>query len=420
MKKNILIIGAGAREHTIGWKLLQSSDVGKLYFAPGNAGTRLIGENVAIKLEDIEGQLQFAKTHDIDFTIVGSEAPLELGIVDLFEREGLHIFGPTQKAALLETSKAWASDFMKRHAIPVPQFRIFDNPKDALRYVEKMEGNCVVKADGLCQGKGVYVCSSMDEAHIAIEELMVKKIFGKSGSRVVIQEKLIGKEISMMAFCDGASAIPLIAAQDYKRIYDGDQGPNTGGMGSVAPANRVSPTLFKKIHRLLTLAVESMREEGVPYHGILYAGVMVVGEDAYIIEFNCRFGDPETQVQLPLLGSDLLPIVEACANGTLTPSLVSWEQKSAVCVVVASGGYPREFETGKIIKGITETTDEGEVLVFHAGTIYEDDQVKTHGGRVLSIVATGESVAQAREKVYRYLQSGISFERAYYRGDIAA
>jgi phosphoribosylamine---glycine ligase len=417
MKKNILIIGAGAREHAIGWKLHQSPHVGKLYFAPGNGGTQKIGENVPLSLEDVEGLLSFAKTAQIDFTVVGSEAPLALGIVDRFMKAGLHIFGPTQKAAALEYSKAWACEFMKRHGLPAPAFEVFDEASKARAYVKKLDGNCVIKADGLCQGKGVFVPSTLGEAYEAIDILMVKKSFGVSGARVVIQEKLVGKEVSMMAFCDGTRAVPLVAAQDYKRIFDGDRGLNTGGMGSVSPANRVSSTLFKKIHRLLTLTVEAMNEEGIPFKGILYAGMMVTEKDAYILEFNCRFGDPETQSQLPLLTSDLFEIFEACEKSALTASHVSWSKKTAVCVVLASKGYPDAYVSDIPIKGV-DGKDASPIMVFHAGTIYEGGYTKTHGGRVLSIVALGEDVTEARNIVYDYIKNYISFDGMQYRSDI--
>jgi phosphoribosylamine---glycine ligase len=416
MKKNILIIGAGAREHAIGWKLRKSPKVGKLYFAPGNGGTAEVGENIAIAMDDVEGLLRFVQDNAIDFTVVGSEAPLSLGIVDRFEEAGLHIFGPTQKAAALEYSKAWASEFMRRHDLPVPAFRVCKTLTEARSYAKSLKGNCVIKADGLCQGKGVFVCDNLDEAYQAIDILMVKKSFGPSGEIAVIQEKLVGKEVSMMAFCDGAHAIPLVSAQDYKRIFDGDHGPNTGGMGSVAPANRVAHSLFKQIHRLLTLTVSAMRDEGIIYKGILYAGIMVTPTGPYILEFNCRFGDPETQSQLPLLSSDLFDILGACSSGMLTTSLVTWEKKTAVCVVVASKGYPDAYVSGLPIAGLTKKDDD--VVVFHAGTIQEDGEIKTHGGRVLSVVAMGENTAEAKERVYAHIESVISFDGMQYRKDI--
>ncbi len=419
MKKNIFIIGAGAREHAIGWKLMQSSDVGKLYFAPGNGGTGTIGENVPIALTDCTGLLQFAKDKAIDLTIVGSEAPLESGVVDMFTSAGLEVFGPSRDAARLETSKAWASDFMSRHNLPCPQYKVFDDISEARLYSKKLHGNCVIKADGLCQGKGVYISSAVDEAYAALDALMVKKIFGQSGARVVIQEKLIGKEVSMMAFCDGERAVPLIAAQDYKRIYDGDKGPNTGGMGAVAPANRVRPTLFKKIHRLLTLTVEAMKQEGVPYTGILYAGIMVTDDRAYILEFNARFGDPETQVQLPLLASDFLTILLACVHGTLQASLVKWSTRICVCVVAASDGYPDAYAVGSGIAGEGKSI-EGDVTIFHAGTMSHADHIVTNGGRVLSVVVISDTVKNAREKIYAYLKKHTLFDGMYYRKDIGA
>ena len=412
MKKSILIIGGGGREHAIGWKLKQSPEVGMLYFAPGNAGTAAIGENIAIDAGNVSKLFRFAKKKKIDLTVVGTEAALAAGLVDRFARDGLAVFGPTKNAARLETSKVWATQFMKRHALPCPQSEVFDDVDAAISYAQHLGGNCVVKADGLCQGKGVFICSTVLDAKKALWAIMVEKVFGPAGNRVVIQEKLTGREVSMMAFCDGKKAVPLISASDYKRIFDGDRGLNTGGMGSVAPA-KLEEKISKKIHRLLNKTVQSMKKEGFPYRGLLYAGIMLVGSEPYILEYNCRFGDPETQVQLPLLTSDLFPILSSAAVGTLKPTQVTWAKKSAVCVVAAAAGYPGAFSNGKIIKGLDTN-----MMVFHAGTISEGDIVRTNGGRVLGLVGVAQSRAGARKKAYVGVKK-ISFTGIQYRKDIA-
>ncbi len=417
MGKSILIIGGGGREHTIGWKLIQSARVSKLYFAPGNAGTATIGENIPIDPANVTGLIHVARKHQIDVTVVGTEAALAAGIVDRFAKEGLAVFGPTQAAARLETSKVWATQFMKRHGLPCPVSETFHDIQKAIAYAEQLKGNCVVKADGLCQGKGVFVCSSPDEAKKALWAIMVEKVFGEAGRRVVIQEKLAGREVSVMAFCDGNRAIPLVPASDYKRIFDGNRGLNTGGMGSIAPAN-LNKKVLKKIHTLLRQTITSMKKEGLPYRGVLYGGIMLVGDKPYILEYNCRFGDPETQAQLPLLASDLFSIIAAAARGKLTPSMVRWKKKHAVCVVAAARGYPGAFSNGKVISGFEKVTKDKDTVVFHAGTIADNGTIKTNGGRVLGVVAIADSRPTARRKAYAGIQK-ISFSGMQYRKDIA-
>lgn len=411
MKRTVLIIGSGGREHAIGWKLKQSVDT--IYFAPGNAGTSMIGENVPIDPIEVGKLVRFAKQHKVSLTVVGTEAALAAGLVDRFARAGLLVFGPTRNAARLETSKVWATKFMKRHTLPCPKSEVFDHVDDAISYAEQLAGVCVVKADGLCQGKGVFICDSVDDAKKALWAIMGEKVFGEAGKRVVIQEKLNGREVSMMAFCDGTRAIPLVAAADYKRIFDGNCGLNTGGMGSVAPVP-LGSALRKNIYELLGKTILAMKKEGFPYRGVLYAGIMIVGSVPYILEYNCRFGDPETQVQLPLLQSDLFSILTAAAGGTLTPRMVHWKRKHAVCVVAAARGYPGAYSNGKVIDGLTNIN----TTVFHAGTVLEDGDVITNGGRVLGVVAMGQSRALARKKAYADIKR-ISFSGMQYRKDIA-
>lgn len=415
-RQRVLIIGSGGREHAIGWKLCQSPNAAKIYFATGNAGTRDIGENVDIKPADISALLTFAKKENIDITIVGPEAPLALGIVDRFQKENLKIFGPTQKAARLETSKAWAVEFLQENNLPHPKSKIFKDVTNAYVYIKEVSGNCVIKADGLALGKGVYVCNRLDQAEAALEDIMVKKIFGSAGNRVVIQEKLVGREVSVMAFCDGKVAVPIIAAQDHKRAYDRDKGPNTGGMGAFAPA-QVPVSTLKKMQRILSLVVKRMVELGMPYVGILYGGFMISGNETYVLEFNCRFGDPETQVQLPLLESDLLTIFEACINGRLTPEMVSFADTQALCVVLASDGYPGHYETGKEIKGLEKVSKTNGVMVFHAGTKSNKGKVLSDGGRVLGVTATDKTQETSFKKAYQEI-SKIYFEGMHYRKDI--
>lgn len=415
-KRDILIIGSGGREHALGWKLKQSTRVRSLYFAPGNGGTAQIGTNVAIAVEDIDALLKFAKSKQIGMTIVGPEAALAKGIVDAFENERLKIFGPSLSAAKLETSKAWALEFMDRHGILHPYSKVFDIYADAVDYAEKQNGKCVIKADGLAQGKGVFVCHSIEESIDALDEIMIKKTFGFAGDRVVIQELLIGREVSAMAICDGTTALPLIFAQDYKSAYDGNKGPNTGGMGSIAPAPNMTSTLTKKIHRLLSLIVEGMRKEGKLYKGVLYVGIIVADEDLYVLEFNCRFGDPETQVQLPLLQNDLLDLFDASINERLFKEAIRFSLQSAVCVVLVSDGYPGSYKTGYEIFGIDDEVEN--TLVFQAGTKMHEGKVVTNGGRVLGITGTGSTLRQARQAAYARTEK-IRFTGKQYRGDIA-
>ena len=341
---------------------------------------------------------------------------MALGIVNTFQKVKLKIFGPTKEAALLETSKVWATQFMTENKIPHPTSAIFDNYPDVLKYVTQRNGDCVVKADGLTMGKGVYVCSRLDQAQDALSKIMREKIYGSAGNRVVIQEKLVGHEVSVMAFCDGKIAVPIITAQDHKRAFDHDKGPNTGGMGAFAPA-AVPVATLKKMQRILTLTVERMREKGIPYVGVLYGGFMLVGNEPYVLEFNCRMGDPETQVQLPLLETDLFSIIEACIDAKLTPEMVTFVKDSALCVVLASDGYPGKYEKGKEISGIRNGINVNGITVVHAGTKFTNGKVVTDGGRVLGVIAVGKNRDVAKKKVYDAI-SDIHFERMQYRKDI--
>ncbi len=417
-KRKVLLIGGGGREHVLAWKLALSPLVDKIYCAPGNAGIASVAELVDIQPTDIDKLLVFAKEKEIDLTVVGPEGPLAAGIVDQFESQGLPIFGPTGAASRLEASKSWAVHFMERHGIAHPQTNVFYSLAKATTYAASLGGDCVIKADGLAMGKGVFVCNNMAQVDEALHTLLVKKTFGEAGETVLVQEKLIGEEVSVMAFCDGKIALPIIPAQDHKRVFDSDQGPNTGGMGSFAPSPLVTPTLMKKMHRILTLTIEGMREENMPYKGVLYAGFMIVDGEPYILEYNCRFGDPETQVQLPLLESDLLPILEACVEGVLTKELVRFKEAHCVCIVLTSGGYPGPYATGKRIQGLEKIPTGNGLFFFHAGTKQKNGTVYTDGGRVLSVSALGDSLSHAISKAYETIEHAVSFEGMHYRKDI--
>lgn len=419
MTKNVLIVGKGGREHALGWKLSQSPHVTNLFFAPGNPGTKQIGENVPIEQDDIQGLVNWAKQNKIDLTVVGPELPLSLGIVDAFTDAKLPIFGPTQKAAQLETSKAWATDFMKRHGIPRPASQTFTDPNEAREFIESVSFDIVVKASGLASGKGVIVPQSKEEALAAVEEIMVNKAFGDAGSELVIQEKLNGQEISVLALCDGKTAVPLLPAQDHKPVYDGDSGPNTGGMGVYAPTPFTTETEMNFIHQsIITRTMDGLKKEDIHYKGVLYAGLMVTDRGPKVLEYNVRFGDPETQPLMMLLDSDLYTILESSITGTLKKKDVVFKEESAVCVIVAAEGYPRNYKKGTPIHGL-DTIEKESVQVFHSGTSEKDGTIVTDGGRVLGVTATGATLEDARTDAYTVIgKGGVHFDGMHYRTDI--
>jgi phosphoribosylamine--glycine ligase len=417
---NVLVVGSGAREHTITWKLRQSPKLTDLFVAPGNAGTAGIATNLDVKASDLDGILTTAKEHRIDLVIVGPEIPLALGLVDRLQSEGIAAFGPTKAAAQIEASKAFSDDLMKRYGIPMPEAASFDNRREARNYVESHPGPIVVKASGLAAGKGAIVCDTSDAALEALDAMMAEDgSFGEAGTTVVIQERLEGREVSAMAFTDGVSVAPMPFSCDYKPIFDGNEGPNTGGMGVYSPPMWLDEALEPFIHERITeAAIAAMSKEGTPYTGVLYPGLFVTYDGPRVIEFNCRLGDPEAQVLIPRLESDLLEICVAVVNGKLADCDIRWSTDAAVGVVIASGGYPDEYKTGYPIAGLDSLEDD--VLVFHAGTKLGDDgQPVTNGGRVLTVVATAPSLTEARAKVYRNVQR-IHFTNSYYRRDIAA
>ena len=417
----ILLIGGGGREHALAWKLVQSPNVEKLYAAPGNPGMALLQkcECINLNVDDLEGVADYAEEKSIDLTVVGPEAPLVAGLADVFKRRGLPVFGPSKAAAQLEGSKAFSKELMAKYNIPTAFFKICEDIEAAKAYVEEKGAPIVVKADGLAAGKGVVVAMTKQEALDAIDDMMGDHKFGAAGARVVLEEYMEGEEASLLAFTDGKTVVPMIAAQDHKRVFDGDEGPNTGGMGTYAPAPVMTDILrLKATELVLKPVVAAMAKEGTPYQGCLYAGLMIKGDSVKVVEFNCRFGDPETQVVLPLLDGDLAEIMLACATGTLDKVEVAWHDKAAVCVVMASGGYPESYEKGKEITGLAAAEEDKDVVVFHAGTKEAEGKIVTSGGRVLGVTAVDANIKAARDRAYAAVEK-IAFEKNFYRKDIA-
>ncbi len=389
-KLKVLVAGGGGREHALAWKIAQSKRLGRLYCAPGNAGTKELARNVDISAEDFDGLVRFVKREDIDLTVVGPEAPLVAGLVDRLRAEGRAAFGPGKRAAELEGSKAFAKALMRRYGIPTADFQIFASADTAKAYVDEVGAPVVVKADGLAAGKGVIVCSTVEEAHAAIEAAMVEKRWGSAGDKVVIEEKLEGEEASILALVDGQTIAPLASSQDHKAVFDDDRGPNTGGMGAYSPAPVVTEeTMDRIIREVLVPTVHGMRKEGRPYSGILYAGLMMASDGPKVLEFNVRFGDPETQPIVARLKSDLLGHIMAVVEGRLADEELLWDERSAVCVVMASGGYPGSYEKGKEIRGLDELKLVPDAVAFHAGTALKEGKVVTSGGRVLGVTGLG-------------------------------
>jgi len=414
----ILIIGGGGREHTLAWKIVQSPRVEKVFAAPGNAGTAAIAENLNLRPTDIDGLGKAAKEKGIDLVVVGPEAPLALGIVDYFDNLGIPIFGPSKAATQIESSKVFARNLMEKYGIPCPEGTIFSSYSEAREYLQEQHPPVVIKADGLAAGKGVIIAGSLPEAEKTLGDIMEAKIFGSAGDRVIIDKYLGGREVSLIAFTDGKTVSPMVPACDYKKIGDNDQGANTGGMGSYSPPGFFSAGMTEKITKdILVPAVQAMAEEDMPYGGVLYAGLMIVDGEPVVLEFNARFGDPETQVVLPLLKTDLVDILMAVVQNNLDRVKIQWSSQACVGVVMSSAGYPGSYETGFPIQGLDNV--DKDVLVFHAGTkLGNDGIIYTDGGRVLTVVGVGENMAEAREKVYRNI-GNIYFEGCYYRRDIA-
>jgi phosphoribosylamine--glycine ligase len=416
----ILVIGSGGREHALVWKLAQSKRVAKLFCTPGNAGIADLAERVPIAATDIASLAAFAAGEKIDLTIVGPEAPLCAGIVDIFQTCGLRLFGPNQRAAQLEGSKVFAKNFLVKHHVPTAPAAIFNNAEAARAHLRKVGAPIVVKADGLAAGKGVIVASSVEEADRAVAEIMEQKIFGSAGAQVVIEECLRGEELSVMALVDGKSFRILASAQDHKRALDGDRGPNTGGMGAYSPTPVLDKKLDAPVVDIFQRTLAGFQAEGIEYHGVLYAGLMITERGPQVLEFNCRFGDPETQVVLPRLESDLIDAVEATIDGSLDRLKLAWKSEAAVCVVMAAGGYPGSYRRGQPIAGLKEAAKSDNVCVFHAGTRrHEDDGVVTDGGRVLGVTGLGNTIETAARRAYEVVEQ-IHFDGAHFRRDIAA
>jgi phosphoribosylamine--glycine ligase len=415
----ILVIGSGGREHALIWKLSQSSEVDKIYCAPGSAGIAEFAELVAIAPHQIDKLADFAAAQKIDLTVVGPELPLTLGIADLFESRGLKIFGPNRDAAQLEGSKAFAKEIMTKNSIPTAAAGIFSDVQSARRYLDENPAPYVVKADGLAAGKGVLICANREEAESAIDEIVVKKAFGRAGEKVVIEEFLEGEEASFMVLTDGDHVLALPSSQDHKRVFDNDQGPNTGGMGAYSPAPVVTQAVEDRVLReVVTPLMAGLKRQGIVYRGVIYVGLMITKTGPKVLEFNARFGDPECQVIMMRLKSDLVPLLQATINGTLRTVRPEWYPDPAICVVLSAGGYPGSYETGTEIRGLEKLKDWSKGFVFHAGTSKESGRWQTSGGRVLGVTARGGDLAAAVQEVYRGVNA-ISWDRMHYRRDIA-
>ncbi len=414
----VLVVGGGGREHTIIWKLAQSPQRPELYAAPGNGGIAELATCVNIKATDVEGVVRFAKEEKIDLTVVAPDDPLMLGMVDRLEEAGLKAFGPRQNAAIIEGSKVFSKDLMKKYGIPTASYEVFDDSKAALDYLKTVSYPTVIKAEGLALGKGVIIAADFAEAEAAVNDIMCDKVFGEAGSRVVIEEFLTGQEVSVLAFTDGKTLYPMVSAQDHKRAYDNDEGLNTGGMGTFSPSRLYSDSIHAECMQNIFLpTIEAMKKEGRPFKGVLYFGLIMTKNGVKVIEYNARFGDPETQVVLPRLKTDLLEIFLAVAEERLGEITVEWEDNAAVCVVMASGGYPKKYESGLPITGISDAEALGNITVFHAGTKKDGDSLLTAGGRVLGVTAVSKTLDEAIKEAYRGV-SKIHFDKAHFRTDI--
>ncbi len=415
----ILVIGGGGREHTLVWKIAQSSLVDKIYCIPGNPGIAELAECAKMDAEkDFNSIEQFVLKQKIDVVVIGPEDPLANGLSDHLANVGLKVFGPSSLATQIESSKVFSKEFMMRHNIPTAKGEVFDNPDDAISYIKKVGAPIVVKADGLAKGKGVFPCRDLQKAIDAVKAIMIKKDFGDAGNKVIAEEFMEGEEASFIAFTDGKTVLPTASSQDHKPIFDGDKGPNTGGMGAYSPAPVVTDKVYDLImETVMKPTVKGMAEEGHPYKGALYAGLMIKDGKPRVVEFNARFGDPETQAVIPRMKSDIMPAILACIDGTLDKIQLEWTEEPAVCVAMVSGGYPGSYEKGKVISGLDKTGKMDKIMVFHAGTAEKDGRVVTSGGRVLGITALGDTIKDAIDRAYEAIKE-ISFDGVYYRKDI--
>lgn len=419
MDSNVLVVGSGGREHALAWKIAESPRLGKLYVSPGNGGTCQIAENIPIKATDISGLARFVEKNAVDITVVGPDDPLALGIVDIFRSRGLRIFGPSRDAAQIETSKAFAKRLMRDSSIPTAQFRVFRKYGNALRYIRKLGAPIIIKASGLALGKGAYVCGTLAEAENALSEIMLERVHKDAGNEVIVEEFLEGQEISIHALCDGKTSVLMPTAQDHKAIFDGDKGKNTGGMGTIAPVPWVkNETLDEVKCQIVQPAIDALAKIGRPFSGCLYPGLKMTSDGPKVLEFNARFGDPETQSYMRLLKTDLLDILDACVDGNLGNIKINWRPGFAVCVVIASGGYPDKYRKGFPIFGVEEAEKNKDIVVFHAGAEFTDMLV-TSGGRVLGVTAIGQTLNEAILSAYDAI-SRIAFKDMYYRKDIGS
>ena len=414
----VLVVGSGGREHALVWKISKSSLVKKIYCAPGNGGIAGLAELVDIKAEDINGLKNFALKERIDLTVVGPEVPLALGITDIFRKSGLKIFGPSKKASQLESSKFFAKALMRKYNIPTADFSVFESPEPAIKFVKQKNRPLVIKADGLCAGKGVFVCAGTDEQVQAINTIFNDKAFRACADKIIIEEKLEGEEASIIVVTDGKNVVSMASSQDHKRIFDEDLGPNTGGMGAYSPAPVVTEEIFSRVqNEVIIPTIKGMAKEGIPYEGVLYAGIMITDSGPKVLEFNVRFGDPETQAILPRLKTDLIEIILKTWEGNLAGVSLQWDKRPCVCVVMASGGYPGKYENDKVITGLELAKKQKDIFVFHAGTKAQGNQIVTCGGRVLGVTGLGEDIKDAIDKTY-FVVDRIKFDRVFYRRDI--
>lgn len=414
----VLIVGGGGREHAIAWKCSQSKRVSKLYAAPGNAGIAQLAECVDISVMDAPALVEFAKEKEIDLTIIGPDDPLVAGVADAFTNAGLRVFGPAKNAAIIEGSKAFSKDLMKKYNIPSAAYETFDNAEDALKYLETAKMPIVLKADGLALGKGVLICNNLDEAKAGVKTLMLDKQFGSAGDRIVIEEFMTGREVSVLCYCDGTHIKPMASAQDHKRAKDGDQGLNTGGMGTFSPSPFYTDEVDKFCkENIYQKTMDAMKAEGRDFTGILFCGLMLTEDGPKVLEYNARFGDPEAQVVLPRMKNDIIDVMEACIDGRLDEIELEFDEQAAVCVVLASDGYPEHYEKGFVIHGLDNFSDKDGYYVFHAGTKQTKDGIVTNGGRVLGVTAKGEDLVAARANAYKATE-WIQFDNKYMRHDI--
>ena len=414
----VLVVGGGGREHAIVHKLSKSKKIEKIYCAPGNPGIKELAETINISPMDFDLLIKFAKDNNIDLTIAAMDDTLVAGIVDEFEKNNLKIFGPNKRAAIIEGSKAFSKDLMKKYNIPTANYETFSSYEDAVKYIESLSFPIVIKADGLALGKGVLICKSLDEAKESLKEIMLNKKFGKSGENVVIEGFMVGKEVSILCFCDGKTIVPMVSAQDHKRAFDNDEGPNTGGMGTISPSKYYTEDIAKMaMDTIFRPTMEALAKEDREFVGVLFFGLMLTEQGPKVIEYNARFGDPETQVVLPRLKTDLIDIINACLNKQLNNITIEWEDYATSCVILASGGYPDSYKKGYEIIGLEKCKELKDVFIYHAGTDVKDNKIINNGGRVLGVMAKGENLEKALEKSYGALNI-VSFEDSFYRKDI--